>query len=209
MLTRVAFNRFLGRAMSTSGLSLGTLSAMHCARNLLCVRRNGGGRVCGVTLTAWRRNVPCWRRGRSSGRPTGSNVSIRPTTRENWSRCARVCHEVALSASRSGKNRSRIDWAWSRPFVQAVDRRRWAVPRAVHKPLGGAPGNFVHRCLSPRPPLLESAPVPGRRGCRPRAVKLPPDIGPVPLRFPDLSRFAFNIGPVPLRFPEGTSVHRP
>ena len=50
-------------------------------------------------FTARRRSVPCWQRGRSSGRRTGSSGSIGsigPTTRESWSRSAKACTEGAL-----------------------------------------------------------------------------------------------------------------
>jgi REP element-mobilizing transposase RayT len=47
----------------------------------ICVPRNGDGRVCGVTFMARRRSVPCWQRGRSSGRRNGSSGSFGPTTK--------------------------------------------------------------------------------------------------------------------------------
>ena len=133
-LTRVAINRSLWRAMSPSGWSRGMLSAMRCVPNLFCVPRNGDGRVCGVTFTARRRSAPCWQRGRSSARRTGSSGSIGPTTRESWSRSAKACTEGAPLVGRSGKSRSRNDWASSRPIVPVVDRRRWAVSNPVRRP---------------------------------------------------------------------------
>ena len=75
------------------------------------------------------------------GRRTGSSGSIGPTTRESWSRSAKACTESATLVGRSGKSRSRNDWASSRllssewstaedePFESATVDRLESPPR--------------------------------------------------------------------------------
>ncbi len=147
-LTRVAINRSLWRAMSPSGWWRGMLSAMRGVPNLLSVPRNGDGRVYGVKFTARRRRVPCWQRGRSSGRWAGSSGSIGPTTRENWRRSANACTEGAALVGRSGQSRSRNDWASSRPIVPVVDCRRRAVSNPVRRPARTPTTRLTSRDLS-------------------------------------------------------------
>ena len=115
-------------------VSLGTSRAVRCVPNLFCARRNGDGRVCGANVTERRTNGCCWRRGRSSGRWIGSSGSIEPTATRSWSRSAKACTEVAPSASQSGRNKLRNDWAWSRRIVPVVDRGKWGHRNTEREP---------------------------------------------------------------------------
>ncbi len=168
---------------------------MRCVPNLFYVPSNSDGRVCGVTFTARRRRAPCWQGGRSSGRRTGSSGSIGPTTRESSSRFAEACAEGARLVGRSGKSRSRNNWASSRPIVQVVKRRRWAVSNMVRRPARKPTTRFTSQDLSYVLPfwlLYRFWQSPGLLPLLLGARKQPN------LPIPDPSRFAI---PDPSRFP--------